>query len=64
MVYGFFYKGGEIMRKKNEPSKWEIELISLLAIGFVFETVRELMNMLDLEDVKKNKKKLKEVRVR
>lgn len=39
-----------MMKKKNEPSKWEIELISILAIGFVFETVKELMEMLDLED--------------
>ena len=38
--------------KKNEPSQWEIELISLLAIGFVFETVKEIMEMLDLEDEK------------
>ena len=40
--------------KKNEPSKWEIELIAIIAMGFVFETVRELMEMLDLEDVKRN----------
>lgn len=39
-------------KKKNEPSKWEIELISIIAIGFVFETVRELLEMLDLEDEK------------
>ena len=45
------------MKKGNEPSKWEIELISLLAIGFVFETVKEIMEILDLED--ENKKKLK-----
>ena len=49
------------MMKKNEVSKWEIEIISMIAIGFVFETVRELMKMLDLEDVE-NKKKLKEVK--
>jgi hypothetical protein len=42
-------------KRKNEPSKWEIELMSILAIGFVFETVRELMEMLDLEDVKNKK---------
>ena len=41
------------MKKENEPSKWEIELISILAIGFVFETVKELMGMLDLEEVEK-----------
>lgn len=40
--------------KKNEPSKLEIELIAIIAMGFVFETVRELMEMLDLEDVKRN----------
>lgn len=36
--------------KKNEPSKWEIEIISTIAIGFVYETVKELLEMLDLED--------------
>ena len=47
------YKGGEMMKKKkNEPSKWEIELISIIAIGFVFKTVKEIMEMLDLEDEK------------
>lgn len=40
--------------KKNKPSKLEIELIAIIAMGFVFETVRELMEMLDLEDVKRN----------
>ena len=50
-------------RKKNEPSKWEIELISKLAIGFVFETVKEIMEMLDLEDEKiKKVKEVKEVK--
>ncbi len=29
----------------------------MLAIGFVLETVNEIMRMLDLEEVKKNKKK-------
>ena len=47
--------------KKNEPSKWEIELIAILAIGFVYETVKEIMGMLDLEDAE-NKKKMKEVK--
>ena len=37
-------------KKKNEPSKWEIELISIIAIGFVFETVKELMEILDFEE--------------
>ena len=36
--------------KKNEVSKWEIELIAIIAMGFVFETVKELLKMLDLED--------------
>ncbi len=38
--------------KKNEPSKWEIELIAIIAMGFVFETVKEIMEILDLEDDK------------
>ena len=38
--------------KKNEPSKWEIEFISIIALGFVYETVKELLGMLDLEDEK------------
>ena len=38
--------------KKNEPSKWEIEFISIIALGFVYETVKEIMEMLDLEDDK------------
>ena len=38
--------------KKNEVSKWEIELIAKLAVGIVFETVKEIMEMLDLEDEK------------
>ena len=38
--------------KKNEPSKWEIEFISIIALGFVYETVKELLEMLDLEDEK------------
>ena len=41
------------MKKGKEPSKWEIELISIIAMGFVFETVRELLEMLDLEENKK-----------
>lgn len=40
-------------KRKNELSKWEIELISMLAMGFVFETVNELMRILDLEEVEK-----------
>ena len=47
--------------KKNEVSKWEIEFISIIAIGFVYETVKEIMGMLDLENAE-NKKKLKEVK--
>ena len=43
-------------KKKNEPSKWEIEFISIIALGFVYETVKEIMGMLDLEDEKKIKK--------
>lgn len=39
-----------MMRKKNEPSKWEIELISIIAKAFVIKTVKEIMEMLDLED--------------
>ena len=46
--------------KKNEVSKWEIEFISIIALGFVYETVKEIMEMLDLED--ENKKKVKEVK--
>ena len=38
------------MKKGNEPSQWEIELISIIAVGFVFETVKEIMEILDLED--------------
>lgn len=38
--------------KKNEVSKWEIEFISIIALGFVYETVKEIMEMLDLEDEK------------
>lgn len=39
--------------KKNEVSKWEIEFISIIALGFVYETVKEIMEMLDLEDENK-----------
>lgn len=35
---------------KNEPSKWEIELIAMLAVGFVYKTVNEVIEMLDLEN--------------
>ena len=42
--------------KKNEVSKWEIEFISIIALGFVYETVKEIMEMLDLEDENKKKK--------
>ena len=38
--------------KKNVVSKWEIELIAILAIGFVSKTVEEIMEILDLEDEK------------
>ena len=38
--------------KKNEPSKWEIEIISIIAKAFVFKTVKEIIEMLDLEDNK------------
>lgn len=41
-----------MMRKKNELNKWEIEIISIIAKGFVYETVKELLEMLDLEDDK------------
>ena len=44
-------------KKKNEPSKWEIELISIIAIGFVFETVKELMEILDFEEEEEEEKK-------
>ena len=39
-------------KEKNELSKWEIEIISTIAIGFVYETVKEIMEILDLEDEK------------
>ena len=42
-------------KKKNEPSKWEIELISIIAMGFVYETVRELMEILDFEEEEEKK---------
>lgn len=47
-------KESELMKKKNVPSKWEIELIAMLAIGFVHETVKELIEMLDLENEKED----------
>ena len=42
------------MMKKNEVevNKWEIEFISIIALGFVYETVKEILEMLDLEDEK------------
>lgn len=45
------------LKKKNEPSKWEIDLISMLAISFMLVTFNVLAKMLDLEEVEKNKKK-------
>ena len=42
-------------KKKNEPSKWEIELISIIAMGFVYETVKELMEILDFEEEEEKK---------
>ena len=45
---------------KNEPSKWEIELIAILAIGFVFKTVSEVMEILDLENKKEDGREVKE----
>lgn len=42
------------MKKKNVPSKWEIELVAMLAIGFVYETVKELIETLDLENEKED----------
>ena len=54
----------EVEERKNEPSKLEIELISILAIGFVYETVNELMKMLGLDDDEKEEKNKKEKEVK
>ena len=51
-------KESELMKKKNVPSKWEIELIAMLAIGFVHETVKELIEMLDLENEKEDEREV------
>lgn len=35
---------------ENELSKREIEIISIIGLGFVFETVKKILEMLDLEE--------------
>lgn len=45
-----------ILPTKRELTKGELILISWLAIGFVYETVKELMEMLDFEEEEGEKK--------
>lgn len=52
-------KESEMMKKKNVPSKWEVELIAIIAKGFVFETVKELMEILDFENEKEDEGEVK-----
>lgn len=50
------------MAENITPTKGELILISWLAIGFVYETVKELMEMLDFEEEEEEEKKNKKVR--
>lgn len=47
------------MKENIAPTKGELILISWLAIGFVYETVKDLMEMLDFEEEEEEEKNKK-----